>query len=64
MVVNIPKSFREEELTNGYLIRRTAADFSVPLITNIQMAQRFVEALKYVKGQGLAIKSWNEYTIH
>ena len=40
LVVNIPKNFNAEELTNGYLIRRAAADFSVPLVTNIQLAMR------------------------
>jgi hypothetical protein len=43
-VINIPRNFQEEELTNDYLIRRYAADFGVPLITNIQLAQRFVQA--------------------
>ena len=31
MVINIPKSFEEEELTNDYLIRRKAVDFNIPL---------------------------------
>ena len=62
LVVNIPKNFREEELTNGYYIRRAAADFSVPLITNMQMAQRFIEALLHEKNSTRKIKSWGEYT--
>ena len=62
LVVNIPKSFREEELTNGYFIRRAAADFSVPLITNMQMAQRFIEALLHEKTNPRKIKSWTDYT--
>ena len=45
LVINIPKNYREDELTNDYLIRRRAVDFGIPLITNIQLAQRFVEAL-------------------
>ena len=61
LVVNIPKSFREEELTNGYYIRRAAADFSVPLITNMQMAQRFVEALQHEKTNPKKIKAWSDY---
>ncbi|MEE9529409.1 MAG: carbamoyl-phosphate synthase large subunit, partial [Syntrophobacteria bacterium] len=44
LVINIPKNYQEEELTNDYIIRRTAVDFSIPLITNLQLAQRFVEA--------------------
>ena len=62
LVVNIPKNFREEELTNGYFIRRAAADFSVSLITNMQMAQRFIEALLHEKTNPRKIKSWRDYT--
>ncbi|HYR41911.1 MAG TPA: carbamoyl-phosphate synthase large subunit, partial [Terriglobia bacterium] len=43
LVINIPKTFQEDELTNDYLIRRRAVDLGIPLITNIQFAQRFVE---------------------
>ncbi len=61
LVINIPKNYQEQELTNDYLIRRKAVDFSIPLITNIQLAQRFVEAISR-KGLGdLHIKSWAEY---
>src|SRR5205823_3196986 len=61
LVVNIPKHSGEEELSNDYLIRRRAADYGIPLITNIQLAQRFVEAISR-KGLGeLQIKSWQEY---
>jgi carbamoyl-phosphate synthase large subunit len=61
LVINIPKNTGEEELTNDYLIRRKAADFGVPLITNIQLAQRFVEALSKKGLAELQIKSWQEY---
>jgi carbamoyl-phosphate synthase large subunit len=61
LVINIPKNSQEEELTNDYLIRRKAADFGIPLITNIQLAQRFVEALTKKRIVELQIKSWQEY---
>jgi carbamoyl-phosphate synthase large subunit len=61
LVINIPKNYQEQELTNDYLIRRRAADFGVPLITNIQLAQRFVEALVCKRPDDLAVKSWGEY---
>lgn len=61
MVINIPKNYQEQELTNDYLIRRKAVDFSIPLITNIQLAQRFVEALSCKSLDDLKIKSWAEY---
>jgi len=61
LVVNIPKGFGKDELTNGYLIRRAAADFGVPLITNIQLARRFVEALAKKRAEDLSCKAWDEY---
>ncbi|DAC72384.1 MAG TPA: carbamoyl phosphate synthase large subunit [Thermoplasmata archaeon] len=61
LVINIPKNIEREELDNDYLIRRKAVDFNVPLITNIQLAKRFVEALSRTSLDDLKIKSWNEY---
>ena len=61
LVINIPKNYQEEELTNDYIIRRRAVDFGVPLITNIQLAERFVEALARKRLSDLEIKSWSEY---
>ncbi|HEX6266386.1 MAG TPA: hypothetical protein VFZ81_05765, partial [Burkholderiales bacterium] len=61
LVINIPKNTGEEELANDYLIRRKSADFGIPLITNIQLAQRLVEALSKKSLAELQIKSWQEY---
>ena len=61
LVVNIPKHSGEEELSNDYLIRRRAADYGIPLITNIQLASRLVEALSKKSLDELQIKSWQEY---
>ena len=63
LVINIPKNSAEEELANDYLIRRKSADFGIPLITNIQLAQRFVEAISKKKLSELQIKSWQEYAL-
>lgn len=60
LVINIPKNFQEEELTND-IIRRKAVDFGIPVITNTQLANRFVEALASKGHQELRIKSWYEY---
>jgi len=61
LVINIPKNYHEEELTNDYLIRRASVDFNIPLITNIQLAKHFVLALAKYTMQNLEIKSWDEY---
>jgi carbamoyl-phosphate synthase large subunit len=61
LVINIPKNFQEEELTNDYIIRRAAVDYNVPLITNRQIAMRFAEALVRTPIKDIKIKSWDEY---
>jgi carbamoyl-phosphate synthase large subunit len=61
LVINIPKSSAEEELANDYRIRRRAADLGIPLITDIQLAQRFVEAIARKRLTELQIKSWQDY---
>ena len=61
LVINIPKSHDEEELANDYLIRRRAVDCNIPLITDLQLAKRFVEALVHKRREELRIKSADEY---
>ncbi len=61
LVINIPKNFQEEELTNDYIIRRKAVDFAIPMFTNLQLARRFVEAISRKNIKSLSIKSWSEY---
>jgi carbamoyl-phosphate synthase large subunit len=57
LVINIPKHFQKEELTQGYAIRRAAADFGVPLITNPQLASRLTEALSRVAPETIRPRS-------
>jgi carbamoyl-phosphate synthase large subunit len=61
LVINIPKNFQKDELTFGYQIRRKAVDQAVPLITNIQLAKRFIEAVYWKPRKDLRIKAWDEY---
>ncbi len=61
LVINIPKNAEKDELDNDYLIRRKAVDMNVNLITNIQVAKRFVKSLTRYKVDQLEIKSWDEY---
>jgi carbamoyl-phosphate synthase large subunit len=61
LVINIPKHFQKEELTNDYIIRRTAVDFGVPLITNRQLAERLTGALERVPIEDLKVRSWRTY---
>ncbi len=61
LVINIPKNEEKFELDNDYKIRRKAVDMNVNLITNIQVAKRFVKALNRIKPAELPVKSWDEY---
>jgi len=61
LVINIPKTIERDELDNDYLIRRKAIDFNVPLITNLQLAKRFIEAISRTSLKTLKVKSWDEY---
>jgi carbamoyl-phosphate synthase large subunit len=61
LIINIPKSFDEEELTNDYILRRKAVDLNIPLITNLQFAERFIDAISRMDLDKLSIKSWDEY---
>ena len=61
LVINIPKNIDKEELDNDYLIRRKAVDFDVPLITNLQLAKRFVESISRISSDNIEVKSWDEY---
>ncbi|MBW1691063.1 MAG: carbamoyl-phosphate synthase (glutamine-hydrolyzing) large subunit [Deltaproteobacteria bacterium] len=61
LVINIPKDIEKEELDNYYLIRRKAVDLNIPLITNLQLAKRFVEAIHKTPLEALKIKCWHEY---
>ncbi len=61
LVINIPKSFEEEELENDYLIRRKSVDFNIPLLTNPQNTKLFIESISKLKMRDLKIKDWEEY---
>ncbi len=63
LVINLPTSYQKEALTQGYSIRRRAADFGIPLITNLQLAKRFVEAMDKKDLKDLQIQSWQEYQV-
>lgn len=61
LVVNIPKDLSPDELNNDYMIRRSAVDYNVPLITNARLASAFILAFCKLSIDDLAIKSWEEY---
>jgi len=51
MVINVP-SHESKRLEDNYLMRRTAVDFGVPLLTNMQLVELFSNAAhKHHKGE-------------
>ncbi|MDP2335539.1 MAG: carbamoyl-phosphate synthase (glutamine-hydrolyzing) large subunit [Bacteroidota bacterium] len=61
LVINIPKDHTTREISNGYTIRRSAIDYSIPLITNARVASAFIFAFCKYEIKDLSIKSWDEY---
>jgi carbamoyl-phosphate synthase large subunit len=61
LIINIPKDVTKRELTNGYVIRRGAVDYNIPLITNARLASAFITAFCSLKLEDIKIKSWAEY---
>ncbi|SVB85696.1 uncharacterized protein METZ01_LOCUS238550, partial [marine metagenome] len=55
------KNYQETELTDDYFIRRKAVDFNVPLLTNIELANRLAEAISRKDLDDLRIKALQEY---
>ncbi|MDD2937753.1 MAG: hypothetical protein PHS25_05605, partial [Proteiniphilum sp.] len=61
LIINIPKDVTRRELTNGYIIRRGAVDYNIPLITNARLASAFITAFCKMGLEDIEIKSWDEY---
>jgi carbamoyl-phosphate synthase large subunit len=61
LVINIPKSEEKYELDNDYIVRRKAVDMNINLITNLQVAKRFVKTMDRYNEDNISVKSWDEY---
>jgi len=61
LIISIPSGISAQEKTDADVIRRQAVEFSIPLISNIQLAQLFVESISRKGIDDLLIKSWDEY---
>ncbi|MBT8136225.1 MAG: carbamoyl-phosphate synthase (glutamine-hydrolyzing) large subunit [Gammaproteobacteria bacterium] len=60
-VINVPRTYDEFGRPDGYLIRRRAVDYGVPLITDLQLATAVVEALRHRNADNLEILALNDY---
>jgi carbamoyl-phosphate synthase large subunit len=65
LVINVPMGNKQKSysdvLTDGYIIRRQAVEFNVPVITNLELASALVKVLKQKNHNGTTIRSLNEY---
>lgn len=65
LVINIPKNFAHEEVTDGYQIRRAAIDANVPLVTNVQVAKAIAQSLReFPTRDSLPIEDEERYFSH
>jgi carbamoyl-phosphate synthase large subunit len=67
LVINIPVANGHDNGKNsdvfedGYVIRRAAVEFNVPVITNLELASALTTVLKQRNCNGLTVRSLNEY---
>ncbi len=61
LIVNIPRGRGSNNKTDGFTIRRLSIDHHIPLITNLQNSQVFLQCLAELKFDKLPILSWREF---
>ena len=64
LVINIPTHSTGDEQTDGYFIRRITTDQGIPLITNVQLAKRVIEALIQEDTASLPLLKWPDLLAH
>ena len=60
LVINVPVEFDELGRPDGYMIRRSAVDNGVPLVTDLQLSRAVVEALRWRRASRLRSLAWND----
>ena len=64
LIINIPQamgSAASSHATDGYRIRRLAIDHHIPLITNLQIAQVFLQCLAQYELNSIPVKPWSHF---
>ena len=61
LIINIPAGYDRRELTDGYIIRRRAADFGIPLITNAQLAELLIKSIGMKDFEDLKPEPYDRY---
>ena len=61
LIINIPANYLAREIHDGYIIRRMAVDYNIPLISNLEIARAFLDAfLEIKKEERLPVRAYNE----
>lgn len=62
LIINIPRSTPTgNHNTDGFKIRRLAIDHNIPLVTNLHVAQLFLQCLTTLNEKPIPLKSWQEF---
>ena len=61
VIVNIPRSLGTNTQTDGFMLRRLCIDHHIPLITNLQISQIFLQCLSERFPDQVLVKSWQEH---
>ncbi len=61
MVIAVPDELDKKALEAEYSLRRNAVDFSIPLITNKQLAKLLINTLSKKRLEDLQIRPWQDY---
>ncbi|MDB5075510.1 MAG: carbamoyl-phosphate synthase, large subunit [Chloroflexi bacterium] len=61
LLVNITDEYVTKQFNDDYAIRRAAVDYNIPLLTNLQAARLFVQALAHYRLEDLPVLPWDEY---
>jgi carbamoyl-phosphate synthase large subunit len=61
LIINVPNNINKKIATDGYLLRRKASDYNVPLITNLQLARAVINAILKKKLDDIEIIAWDEF---
>jgi len=62
LIINIPRALSQKNtVSDGFKIRRLAIDHHIPLITNLPVAQMFLQCLCKIDRKNIAIRSVKEF---
>jgi len=61
LIINIPKNYSRDAITDGYLLRRKSVDLNIPLITNVQVAKIVADALSRYGADDLKVSEMDGY---